>query len=47
MVEDAMRTLMRAREIKCDKKLMEKVRTLAKKRLEDTASLVAATGDDD
>lgn len=43
MVEDALRTLTRAEEIKRDKKLMAKVRMLAKERL---AEMKAVAGSD-
>lgn len=41
MVEDAMRTLMRAREIRNDKKLMAKVSAMAKEKLMDLADVAA------
>ena len=47
MVEDAMRTLIRAEEIEKDKKLMAKVRMFAQKRLESTAKIVGSAGEED
>ena len=41
MVEDAMRTLMRAKEIRNDKKLMAKVSAMAKEKLMDLADVAA------
>ena len=41
MVVDAMRTLMRAREIRNDKKLMAKVSAMAKEKLMDLADVAA------
>jgi hypothetical protein len=40
MVEDALRTLTRAKEIRADKALMAKVRVLAQKKLEASAAIV-------
>ncbi len=41
MVEDAMRTLLRAKEIRNDKKLMAKVSALAKEKLMELADVAA------
>jgi RPA family protein len=41
MVEDAMRTLMRAKEIRNDKKLMAKVSAMAKEKLMELADVAA------
>jgi len=41
MVEDAIRTLMRAKEIRNDKKLMAKVSALAKEKLMELADVAA------
>ena len=41
MVEDAMRTLMRAKEIRNDKKLMAKVSAMAKEKLIELADVAA------
>lgn len=42
MVEDALRTLTRAAEIRKDSKLMAKVKTLAQKKLQEVAAVAAA-----
>lgn len=44
-VEDALRTLMRAKEIEKDTKLMEKVRKLAEEKMKATASIATDTDD--
>lgn len=47
-VEDAMRTLMRAEEIRKDKKLMAKVKAMATQRLQEVAAIAGASeGDSD
>lgn len=45
--EDDMRTLMRAKEIQADPKRMEKVKILARKRLETVASVLGEANDKD
>lgn len=47
VVEDALRTLMRAKEIKADAKLMKKVKAMAQKRLQEVASVAGAIDDKD
>lgn len=47
-VEDALRALMRAEEIKKDKKMMARVKALATERLKEVASIAGASeGDPD
>lgn len=43
MVEDALRTLTRAAEIKKDPKLMAKVKVLAQKKLQEVAAVAAGS----
>lgn len=45
-VEDAMRTLMRADEIRKDKKLMARVKAMATQRLQEVAAIAGASADD-
>lgn len=45
MVEDDMRTLMRAKEIQCDPKRMAKIKVLARKKLEQVASVMGESGE--
>lgn len=47
MVEDALRTLTRAAEIKKDPKLMTKVKALAQKKLQEVAAVAGAATDSD
>lgn len=44
-VEDALRTLGRAKEIQRDKALMSRVRTLAKKKLDDMRAITGNAGE--
>lgn len=44
-VEDALRTLMRAKEIEKDPKLMEKVRKLAEEKMKSAAAVATDTDD--
>lgn len=44
-VEEALRTLIRAKEIEKDEKLMEKVRKLAEEKMKSAASIAADTDD--
>lgn len=45
MVEDALRTLTRAAEIKKDQKLMVKVKALAQKKLQEVAAVAGSAAD--
>lgn len=47
MVEDALRTLTRAAEIRKDSKLMAKVKTLAQKKLQEVAAVAGSVADED